>query len=265
VTQKLVNAGFNCIATQVVIVADGWEHADLFLEMVEDALARAPDRPAYYPGAEDRRRTAAAEHPDTVTVGDPPRTFIRNLDPTRDHSAFTEELFCAVLASTRLPHTDPGRFLDAAVEFANDRLTGTLAAGIIVDPVTRNRLGSRFDTAVADLRYGCVGVNVWTAFGFLEPRVPWGAYPGHTLDEVGSGIGAVHNALMFDRPEKCVVTGPFRPFPRAWASGSFHLSPAPPWFIGNRTGAVTAELIARFVADPSPRRLPAIFRSALRA
>ena len=41
-----------------------------------------------------------------------------------------------------------------------------------------------------------------------------GAYPGHTYTDVQSGIGAVHNALMLDKPLKTVVSAPFRPFPR---------------------------------------------------
>ena len=39
----------------------------------------------------------------------------------------------------------------------------------------------------------------------------WGAFPGHTLDNVVSGIGVVHNTYMIDHPQKSVVRGPFRP------------------------------------------------------
>ena len=40
----------------------------------------------------------------------------------------------------------------------------------------------------------------------------WGAFPGATIDNVHSGIGTVHNALLIDRPERTIVRGPFRPF-----------------------------------------------------
>ena len=41
-------------------------------------------------------------------------------------------------------------------------------------------------------------------------------FSGNTPADVGSGIGFVHNTMMFDHPEKSVVTGPWiyqpRPF-----------------------------------------------------
>jgi aldehyde dehydrogenase (NAD(P)+) len=156
-------------------------------------------------------------------------------------------------------------FLDAAVDFANERLAGTLGAGIIVHPSTVAELGPRFGEAIKRLRYGAVAVNVWTAFNYLQPRGSWGAYPGHTLDNVGSGIGVMHNALLFERPEKSVSRGPFRPLGRSLAAGELHLAPKAPWFITSRTGTRTAELFTRFLVDRSPRHLPALFASALRA
>ena len=41
-------------------------------------------------------------------------------------------------------------------------------------------------------------------------------YTGNTASNVGSGIGFVHNTMMFDHPEKGVLWGPWvyqpRPF-----------------------------------------------------
>jgi len=120
------------------------------------------------------------------------------------------------------------------------------------------------DDALARMRYGTVGVNVWSGGGFLLPQAAWGAFPGHTRTDIQSGSGVVHNALLFDRPQKTVFRGPFAPFPRALASGERHLAVKPPWFVTNRTAAVTAERLTRFAADPSPLKLPALFASALR-
>ena len=82
--------------------------------------------------------------------------------------------------------------------FANERLWGTLGASIIVHPKSledpAGQAGGR--PAIADLRYGTVAVNHWSAMNFLIGASPWGAYPGHTIDDVQSGIGWVHNALM---------------------------------------------------------------------
>ena len=263
VTQKLMNGGFNCIAAQVLVMADSWKDADRFVQHVHDVIVGQSARQSYYPGSE-KRRLEIADHPSAVAVGRWGISHVSNLDPEKVDRAFGEEFFADAFASTRLAHTDPGVFLDAAVDFANDRLDGTLGAVVVAHPRTMAELGARFERSVARLRYGSVGVNVWTAFNFLQPRSSWGAYPGHTLGAVGSGIGNVHNALLFDSPQKTIARGPFRPLGRSLLAGEFHLSPKPPWFVTSRTGRRTSELFTRFLTDHSVRRLPAIFASALR-
>ena len=120
------------------------------------------------------------------------------------------------------------------------------------------------EDATSELAYGNVGVNAWTASGYLLPMATWGAYPGHTHDDIGSGIGVVHNTMLFDWPEKSVVYAPFHPFPRSIIRGEFNLSPKPPWFVTHRNAHKVGERITRFAADPGWRRLPALFAAALR-
>ncbi len=264
VTQKLNNGGFNCIAAQVLVVPEGWEHTDRFLELVEQEVAAAPRRPPYYPGARDRQQRAADGHDNSVHLGaDAHCAHLRDVAWDDEHRAFTEEFFSSVFATTRLPYDDVSAYVDAAVRFANERLHGTLGASIFIHPKTIAQLGDRFDAALADLEYGTIAVNAWSAMGFLLPRAPWGAYPGAPLHDAGSGRGVVHNALMFDRPEKTVVTGPFRPFTRAWRGGEFHMAPKPPWFVTHRTAVETARGLTAFAADGSLRHLPSIFRAGL--
>jgi len=133
-----------------------------------------------------------------------------------------------------------------------------------VHPKTRRRLGADFDRAIAALHYGGIGINAWSAAAFLIPRAAWGGYPGHTYTDVQSGIGVVHNALMFDKPLKTVVSAPFRPFPRSIRYGENTLFPKPPWFLTNKTSESTARKLTEFTAAPSPTKLPPLFASALR-
>ncbi|HYB89175.1 MAG TPA: aldehyde dehydrogenase, partial [Streptosporangiaceae bacterium] len=74
----------------------------------------------------------------------------------------------------------------------------------------------------------------------------------------------VHNALMFDKPLKTVVSGPFHPFPLSIRHGEATLFPKPPWFLTNKTSEATARRLTEFTAAPSPAKLPALFVSALR-
>ena len=263
-TQKLHNSGHNCVASQVLILPADWDGHDTMLAHVRRQLGQAEDRTAYYPGTE--QRLAALQHaaPDAETLGGgTKRLLVANADPAQDHYGFRTEFFGPAMVTTSLPG-DARQFLRRAVEFCNDRLYGTLSVNIIIHPATRAQLGTGFDRAIADLRYGAIGINVWAGAAFLLPRAAWGAYPGHTYTDVQSGIGAVHNALMFDKPLKTVVSAPFRPFPRSVRHGEPTLFPKPPWFLTNKTSQSTARKLTRFAAAPSPAKLPGILTSALK-
>jgi aldehyde dehydrogenase (NAD(P)+) len=267
-TQKLHNGGFNCIAAQVLVLPGGWEPGPRLLDQVAAVMAAQPARPAYYPGAAERRRRLAERHPDALVLeaGDAARTLIAGLDSAdAGEVCYSTEAFASVLAATTIAAPDPATFLMDAVDFANTRLSGTLGANIIVHPATIRELGPRLEEAIARLRYGCVGVNVWTGVGYLLAQTPWGAFPGHTLENIGSGIGFVHNTLLFDRPQKSVVRAPFYPFPRGVRHGQVAMLPHPPWFVTNPRADQIGRRLVEFEADPSPLRLPGIFAQALRA
>ena len=137
-------------------------------------------------------------------------------------------------------------------------------ATILIHPKTVKALGDKFEDALAQLRYGTIGINVWNAMAFLLPHAAWGAFPGHTVDDIQSGIGVVHNAFLFDKAERTVVRGPFAPMPRAWFNGEFHLMPHPVWFVNNKTAATTAKRVANLALEPSMGKLPGIVMSAMR-
>ncbi|MEV6108058.1 aldehyde dehydrogenase family protein [Streptomyces sp. NPDC051940] len=262
-TQRLHNAGSNCIATQVVVVSSDWPQKEAFLRELRAALDAAPDRPVWYPGGPERVEAARGSRPSMPgAVAD--RVLLTGLDlADATDPAFSTEYFAPVLGVAELPGAGLD-FLNAAIRCANDALRGTLGANVVIDPATRRRMGADFDTALAELRYGTIGVNAWTGVGYLTPHATWGAFPGHTVDDVQSGIGVVHNALLLDRPERTVVRGPFRPAPRAILRGEWSLSPKPPWFVSNRTAATTGRRLVAFQARPRVSALPAVFASALR-
>lgn len=264
-TQRLHNSAFNCIAAQIVIISADWPQKQEFLAALRAALADAPARPAWYPGCDTRVADARRQHPQFEAVGGTTeRTALWGLDLADDtETAFTTEYFGPVLGVAELPGTGL-QFLSAAVDAANDRLHGTLGANLVLDNKTIRALGSRLRECIAQLRYGTVGVNAWTGVGYLTARATWGAYPGHELDDIASGRGVVHNALLLHRPERTVVYGPFRPAPRSVLTGEFSLTPKPPWFVTNRSAATTGRRLTAFAARPRWSALPGIFASALR-
>jgi acyl-CoA reductase-like NAD-dependent aldehyde dehydrogenase len=264
VTSKLNNAGHNCIATQVLVLPRDWVGTERLLDEIRAIMRELPPRTLYYPGAAERLAAIRAVHPDAETHGDRKgRILIPDIN-THDDLMITTEVFASALGVVRLPGSTTADFLSHAVEFANGTLPGTLGATLIVHPRTERSDAVAVEAAIAGLRYGTIGVNCWSAFGFLLGYTPWGAYPGHTRQHIGSGAGFVHNAFMLEDVEKTVVRAPFAPAPRALLSASPSLSPKPPYFVTNRTAAVTVERLVQFTAAPAIAKLPGIFASALR-
>ncbi len=264
-TMRLQNSGHNCIAGQVVIMSADWSQAEDFRAALRRAYANAPERPTWYPGAASRLDAANDAYPDALVLGD---RLLVEVDDASTSAVQTTEYFAPVLGVVSLPG-DGQDFLDAAVAYANDRLQGTLGANLLIDPQTERALGPGFERAITALRYGSIAINGWTAFGFITPTLTWGAFPGGTIADVGSGIGVVHNALLLDQVERSVIRGPFRPFPRSLpilnGGGRLSILPKPPWFVSARTGAAVSEGLTRHRAQGGLLGLLSTLTKALRA
>ncbi len=261
VSAKLHNGGHNCVASQVLILPKRWDKSAVLLKAVHDKLDNVPYRPAYYPGTSDRQKNMMKAYPKAAElVGEVPRTFVTGLDADNNQEyAFCTEFFGPMYAQTDLDGDTPLEFLQNAVQFCNESLHGTLGATILIHPKTMKAMGTAFEDCLAEMKYGAIGVNIWNGVVFLLAQCTWGAYPGHTYDDIQSGIGVVHNSLMLEDVEKSVLYGPFRGLPRA-----LNLAPpSPPWFVTNKTAATTMRRLTKFAINPSVIHLPGIFASAL--
>lgn len=266
-TQKLHNSGFNCVACQMLILPRDWEAKPRLMEQLRRVIAGLPPRAAYYPGADARMKdfTSHGARIERVNRASAPACLIAHLGHEGDDSYTRTEVFAPALSVKEIGGSDPEAYLIAAIRYANDELAGTLGANILIHPATMRLIGAkRFDALIADLRYGAIAINAWTGLAFSNAASPWGAFPGQTLEDVGSGIGTAHNSFMFDRPERVVITAPWRPFPRGLLSGSLSLLPRPPWFVTNRRQQVLGRLLTHFQHRPSLLKLPRIFLNALR-
>ena len=254
------NAGFNCLTPRVIVTHEGWAQRAEFFDALEAVLASLPTRRAYYPGAMARRDSFLAAHDKVDVMGDAsydraPWTLIRDVDPhNHDDIAFNVEAFCALSAETALEASSPADFVRKATDFCNDVVWGTLSMTIIADPraLRDPETGPAIDEAIANLRYGSIGVNLWHALSFALATTAWGAYPGHPITDIQSGRGFVGNAFLFARPQKSVIRGPFV------------ARPAPPWFLTNQNGAVVMRKLLAFEARPSWAKLPGLLRAALK-
>ncbi len=254
------NAGFNCNATRVLIQHTGWGLRGQLLQAVRNVLADVPLRAAYYPGAHDRQRAFVTAHPQAEQIRTPSGdelswTLIAGVDPAKDEDiVFTTEAFCSLFAETPLEAASVPEYLDRAVEFANKHLWGTLNATILVHPASLKdpAVAAALDRAIANLRYGTVAINYWAAAGFAMGAPTWGGFPGNDVYDVQSGIGVVHNTLLFDRPQKTVLRAPFRSMP------------LPAWFVTqSKIASKVYPKLTRFEDNPSFGQLPGILWTAM--
>jgi hypothetical protein len=82
----------------------------------------------FYPGTDAKVERAITNQPDVEALLPPDRRYLVHLDPDREHSLFTDDVFADVLGTVRLPAPTVADYLTNATRFANQRLTGTLAA-----------------------------------------------------------------------------------------------------------------------------------------
>jgi acyl-CoA reductase-like NAD-dependent aldehyde dehydrogenase len=260
-TMIVNNAGFNCLTPRVIVTHAGWAQREQFFRELEAVFAAIPTRRAYYPGAKERAAAFLAEHPSAHQIGDGggdkmPWTIIRDVNPNNASDiCLNVEAFCALTSETALEAPSVVDFVQRAVEFCNDTVWGTLSMTVICDPRTLKDplIGPAVENAIADLRYGSIGVNLWHAMSFAFASTVWGAYPGHHITDIQSGSGFVGNSYMFASPQKSVVRGPFV------------AKPAPAWFATNAHAGVVMRKLLAFQAKPSWARLPGVLLAALKS
>jgi len=251
------NGSFNCNAAKLLVTWEGWPQRREFLKRVEQILGELPLRKAYYPGSAKKYQSFIDAHPEanvlaTSNNGSVPWTTIFGVDHNDTNDiVFNREAWCGVLSETPLPASDARDFLSSAVDFCNEHVWGTLSCSVIIDPRVQAELGSDVEDAVARLEYGSIAINHWAAISYALVYTTWGAYPGHTLDDIRSGIGVVHNALMIEKPQKSVIWGPFTMFPK------------PPWFATHKSSHKVAKKLTRFEYDPRLWKFPSIALTAM--
>jgi aldehyde dehydrogenase (NAD(P)+) len=255
-----MNASFLCNSPKMLITPKGWSGRGRLLTALERALDLASVRQAYYPGAEQRWQDLAGGRAAKRTIGAAgpgqlPWTILSGLDATDSRErAFSTEPFCSILSETEVGSDDPVEFLERAVDFANNRLWGTLSADLVIHPSSLKdpRIAEAAERAIARLRYGTVGVNSWTGFAFAYASPPWGAYPGSEPADIQSGTGWVHNTSMLEGIEKAVLRHPLT------------IVPKPTMFPSHRTAHTVLRRLTSLEQRASWGRVPGVVVAAMR-
>ena len=253
------NAAFDCNANRVVVLPRNWSRRDEFLAGLKAALERAADRLAYYPGARERWERFAAGRGTRFggrSEGSLPWTFVSGLDAADARELlFVAESFAPIVVEAAVGSSDPAEFLDDGVRFANERLWGTLSAGLVVHPKTMKdpATGAAVERAIGRLRYGAVTVNAWSGLLFAFASPPWGAHPSSTPADIQSGTGWVHNTPMLEHIEKAVMRHPVTAMPK------------PAYSLSHRSAHRLMERMTALEERASWSRVPAVMAAAMRA
>jgi aldehyde dehydrogenase (NAD(P)+) len=254
------NASFNCVSAKMLVLPRGWSGGQKLLTALTRIFSVVPPRHAYYPGARERYQVLTREPAQVQTFGAGgegtlPWTLIRGLDEhDRSTLHFRMEPFCSILSVVELGESDPSSFLKRATDFCNDTLWGTLNAMLFVHPsqLKDATLSAEVEASVRRLRYGAVAINQWSAVAYALGSAPWGGHPSSSLADIQSGQGWVHNTLMLEGVEKCVLRGPLEsPFKPLW-------SPL------HRTCHSVGRALCTFEAEPDAWRLSKLAFNALR-
>jgi acyl-CoA reductase-like NAD-dependent aldehyde dehydrogenase len=251
------NAGHNCAAPQVLLLARDWAQREDFMTRLRSAIAASPPRISYYPGSQQRWQQFIDRYPQHEVIGQTregavPWTLVANVPMQTGEWALTCEGFCGVLNVVEIPTGDPVEYLEQAVSFANDELWGNLSCSLMIDPKTRKAHPAAVERAIAELRYGTVAVNAWAGAGCALMVSGWGGFPGNSPADIQSGVGMAHNNLLWEPLQKTVLELPFRIYPK------------PPWFVDHRNLAAMGRALVMFEFAPGLARLLPVLGAALR-
>jgi hypothetical protein len=242
------NAGANCNSPKVLLLPSKWPQKTEFIESLCREMKRHPLPISYYPGSAERwqqfRQAYPPQGPNSVVeIGGTDHEMsqmkaerhiqgstvllswlVITLQETIDLSseegraraqseyAFLHEPFCPVVTiafyhNMKQEKGDEDDDLHAAVTICNDYIYGTLSCTIVTADIGREN--SELQQAIANLRYGAIAVNVWSAIAYAAPgSVSWGAFPGEELSHVQSGMGQVQNHWRIRHVEKSVLRTP---------------------------------------------------------
>lgn len=106
----------------------------------------------------------------------------------------------------------PGPFLTAAVHLCNHGVPHSVACTVVAPSSVNQRASqsspSALETAIQELKFGCIGINTWSGHCAMLAEGTWGAHPGEDVRLPRSGRGHSGNGLLIDDPEKTVVWSP---------------------------------------------------------
>lgn len=223
------NAGANCNSPKVFVICDNWKQKEKFIDYLVKQCEHDMLPNAYYPGAEKRWKDYQKAYPEAIEIksnkglsaqdrkleSSIPKLVKPILLPwlrvdvnvdldceigrekASKEYAFRNEPFAPVFTFAYV------KDFGTAVQLCNDYIYGSLSCSMTAKEET-----DEVCKAIANLKYGGVCVNAWSAMCYAITGGTWGAFPGETLEAVESGIGQINNHFMIPNIQKTVMKSP---------------------------------------------------------
>ncbi|KNC78171.1 hypothetical protein SARC_09389 [Sphaeroforma arctica JP610] len=219
------NAGAACNSPKVLILPRHWKQKEAFIQTITSECQRDLLPVAYYPGMKKRWDGFRAAYKEAKEIISDNKTERKLTAPMLSNEpqvvpwlvveidvnfsteegrkqasneyAFQNEPFAPVFTIAYVEDLATG------VDLCNNYIYGSLSCSM-----TAREDVAEVETAIANLKYGSIVVNAWSAFGFFATGLTWGAFPGESLESVESGRGQVSNLFFIDGVEKSVLRTP---------------------------------------------------------
>ena len=271
----------NCLSPKLLLLDEDWPQSDAFIQAIRSTLKKCKLPPPYYPNTHGRYQgfvdryqeqeqkgglpVLESIHPPSIPAssgnverfGDPLPWLLIHLDEESDEYALQNEAFAPVLAIYKIKSQNhPLTFLQKCTSLVNERVWGTLSCTLIVHPQLEKQkeVNQALESALGELNYGSIGVNIWTSMIYALESCTWGGSSNERLDAVESGIGVVRNTLMIDQVDRSIVKAPFINPAQIVPNAEGHFPVKPGVFYG----------LASFIVRPSLRSFLGLIWSFIR-
>eukprot|EP00298_Acanthocystis_sp_HF-20_P005458 c15619_g1_i1.p1 GENE.c15619_g1_i1~~c15619_g1_i1.p1 ORF type:complete len:566 (+),score=235.20 c15619_g1_i1:56-1699(+) len=256
VKAKMLNGSHICASPQVLLTCKNWPQRQEFLDCLQGWFKKCPATRSYYPGTDQKYQAHLSQAKNPVII-EKEEIFPAQKNPlfvpgtSVDEFGLGTEAFCPVLYEVPLDvDVSVATFLPLAVKVANEKCDGELTASILIDNESARLNPQVLEEAIDDLRVGAVGVNQLAVATIMFAQTVWGAYPGNTVDKVGSGIGQIGNCHGFNNVTKSVLRAPFT-------------FPAQEKIFDPQVTLRTSQRIAQYAATPSTFNLTKVIVNAI--
>lgn len=218
---KLGNNGHICVSPQVLVVPKDWIFRSEFLERLRFWLGQHPGAQPFYPGSAISHQFFKDYPGAELISGSNPDAYPNQQRPILipnaslgNESLLRREAWCPTLIELPI-HFDnseknPIGYLQYAAQCVETNVHGSLSIGILINDQTVRSQKEEFDSLVANMPFGLVGINIWPVFAHSMAQLRWGAFPGYTA----SGNGSLGNAFLYRNAEKTILRAPFSYLPR---------------------------------------------------